>query len=115
MSDPKSWAGRSHTGSDLVRRAMARLEAAGHEPPPGWDGRLGRGMTPEESRAYGAYLVLVGVEIRNEASVMATPACMACLDGVCRDHDAEGRLRGSAKPEKLGDILARSAPKEPKP
>jgi len=23
----------------------------------------------------------------------ATPACMACLDGVCRDHDAEGRRR----------------------
>jgi hypothetical protein len=49
-----------------ARRAVDRLVAAGHKLPPSWDGRLGRAMTLEESREHGAFLILLGQEIRNE-------------------------------------------------
>lgn len=68
----------------------------------------------------GDHVLSIVAELTWRRSVMpvlplATPACMACLDGVCREHDAEGRLRADAKPEKLGSILERVLPKEPKP
>jgi len=67
----------------------------------------------------GDHVLSIVAELTWRRSVMpdlpiATPACMACLDGVCREHDAEGRLRADAKPEKLGSILERVLPKEPK-
>lgn len=46
-----------------------------------------------------------------------TPACMACLDGVCRDPVCRRRYEESRKapPEPLGSILERILPKEPPP
>lgn len=49
-----------------ARRAVERLVAAGHKLPAAWDGRLGRAMTLDEARDYGAFLILLGQEIQNE-------------------------------------------------
>lgn len=49
-----------------AQRAYDRLIAAGHEPPPFWDGRLGRDMTSEEARQYREFLVRMGDEMRRE-------------------------------------------------